>query len=216
MKADEAVGLIKDGDVVLASGFYGNGTPADLVAEMLRQGKRDLTLVNNDGGDPEKGLGPLIYAGAAKKFICTWCGRLPKISELQDAGEMELELCPQGTFVERIRAAGYGLGGVLTPTGLGTIVEEKWAEKVHLNGQDFLYHTPLGGDVAIIEADRADEAGNLVFHLSQRGFGTVMAWAAKTTIVSVRKPIEPVGSIAPEDIHVPGIVVDVLVQQEEK
>lgn len=145
MAVSEAVAKIKDGDVVLAGGFYGNGTPVAVVDEMLRQGKKDLTLVNNDGNTTEKGLGRLIAAGQAKKFICTWCGRLPLAAELSDAGRLELELCPQGTFAERIRAAGFGLGGVLTPTGLDTMVEEKWGQRVHLNGRDWLYHPPPWG-----------------------------------------------------------------------
>lgn len=212
--AEEAIKYVCDGDVILASGFYGNGTSAELVDELLHQGKKDLTIVNNDGGSLEKGLGKLIYSGAVKKFICTWCGRLAELPNMVDDGKIDLELCPQGSFVERIRAAGYGLGGVLTPTGLNTVVEEKWAERVHLNGKDFLYHTPIKGNVAIIEADRADETGNLVFHLTQRGFGTVMAFAADLTIVSVKNPIEPPGNIHPEDVDVPGIVVDILVPQK--
>ena len=212
MDLKEAVSFIKDGDTVLAGGFYGNGTPALIVDEMLRQGQKNLTLVNNDGNTVEKGVGMLIAAGQAKKFITSWCGRLPIAPKLAEEGKLEFELCPQGSLAERIRAGGYGLGGILTATGLNTIVEEKWAQRVTLNGKDWLYHTPIRGNVAIIEADRADEAGNLVFHLTQRAFSTVMAFAADIVIVEVNKPIEQVGSIKPEEIHVPGVLVDVLVQ----
>jgi acetate CoA/acetoacetate CoA-transferase alpha subunit len=208
----DAVSLIKDGDTILAGGFYANGTPVLIVDELLRQGQKNLTVVNNDGNTVEKGVGRLIAAGQVKKFICSWCGRLPIVPQLAEEGIMEFELCPQGSLAERIRAGGYGLGGVLTPTGLNTIVEEKWAQRINLNGKDWLYHTPLRGNVAIIEADRADEAGNLVFHLTQRTFSTVMAFAADLVIVEVNKPIEPIGSISPEEVHVPGILVDVLVQ----
>lgn len=211
MDSASAVKKIKDGDTVLASGFYGNGTPADIVTELMRQGQKNLTIINNDGNTTEKGVGRLIANGQVSKFICTWCGRLPLAPKLADEGSMELELCPQGSFVERIRAGGYGLGGVLTPTGVNTLVEEKWAQKVHLNGKDWLYHTPIRGNVAILEAMRADESGNLVFHLTQRSFSTVMAYAADLVIVEVLNPIEPIGSIKPEDIHVPGVVVDILV-----
>ncbi|MGE4528830.1 MAG: CoA transferase subunit A [Rhodospirillaceae bacterium] len=211
MDVKSAVGLIKDGAVVLSGGFYGNGTPAAIVTEMIAQKKKDLTVANNDGNTVEKGVGRLVAAGLVKKFICTWCGRLPLAPELAEKGEMELEINPQGTFVERIRAAGFGLGGVLTPSGLNTMVEEKWGERVTLNGKDWLYHTPLHGDVAIVEADRADAAGNLVFHLTQRAFSVAMCTAADLVIVEVSKPIEPVGAIDPELIHVPGMFVDVLV-----
>lgn len=210
----DAVSLIKDGDTILATGFYGNGTPALIVDELLRQGQKELTIANNDGNTVDKGVGRLIGAGQVKKFIVTWCGRLPIAPQLADEGKMELELCPQGSFAERIRAGGYGLGGVLTPTGLNTIVEEKWGERVNLNGKDWLYQSPIRGNVAIIEADRADEAGNLVFHLTQRGFGTVMAYAADLVIVEVNNPIEPIGSIKPEEIDVPAPLIDILIQGE--
>lgn len=209
-----AVGMIRDGDVILANGFYGNGTPEEIIDEILRQGQKDLVLVNNDGGSPEKGIGRLIYAERAKKLICTWCGRIPLISELAEQGKTELELCPQGTFVERIRAGGYGLGGVLTRTGLDTIVEERWGERVSLNGGDWLYQTPIRGNVTIVEADRADTAGNLVFHLTQRTFAPAMCFASDLVIAVVRQPIVPAGEIAPDSIDVPGIVVNVLIQRE--
>lgn len=212
MSLKEAVSLIKDDDVVLAGGFYGNGTPALIVDELLRQGQKNLTIINNDGNTVEKGVGRLIAAGQVKKFVCSWCGRLPLAPQLAEEGKMELELCPQGSFVERIRAGGYGLGGILTPTGLDTIVEEKWGQRINLNGSDWLYQTPIRGNVAIIEADRADEAGNLVFHLTQRAFSIVMAYAADLVIVEVNKPIEPIGSIKPEDVHVQAPIVDILIQ----
>lgn len=211
MDVKSAVKLIKDGDIVLAGGFYGNGTPAAIVSEIIAQGQKDLTIVNNDGNTTEKGVGRLIATRQVKKFICSWCGRLPMAPELAEKGEMELEINPQGTLVERIRAAGFGLGGVLTPSGLNTIVEEKWGQRISLNGRDWLFHTPLHGNVAIVEADRADTAGNLVFHLTQRSFAETMCTAADLVIVEVTKPIEPVGSIEPEHVHVPSVFVDVLV-----
>ena len=211
MDTPSAVKLIKDGDIVLSGGFYGNGTPAAIVSEMLVQGQKGLTVVNNDGNTIEKGMGRLIAARQVKKFICSWCGRLPIVPELVEKGELELEINPQGTLVERIRAAGFGLGGILTPTGLNTIVEERWGQRMTIDGKDWLYHTPLKGNVAIIEADRADQAGNLVFHLTQRAFSICMCTAADLVIVEVTNPIEPIGSINPEHIDVPGIFVDVLV-----
>jgi acetate CoA/acetoacetate CoA-transferase alpha subunit len=211
MSPCEAVKLIKSGDIVLAGGFYGNGTPETIVSEMVKQGQKDLIVINNDGNNTEKGVGRLVANRQVKKFICSWCGRLPIAPELAEKGEMELEINPQGTLVERIRAGGFGLGGVLTPTGLNTMIEEKWGQRVTLNGRDWLYHTPLHGNVAIIEADRADTAGNLVFHLTQGNFAISMATAADLVIVEIANPIEPVGALQPGEIQVPGIFVDVLV-----
>ena len=211
----EAVKLVKDGDTILAGGFYGNGTPVGIVEELLRQGQKNLTIANNDGNTVEKGVGRLIAAGQVKKFICTWCGRLSIIPKMLEEGTIELELCPQGTFAERIRAGGFGLGGVLTQTGLDTVVEEKWGERVHLNGKDWLYQTPLRGNVAIIEAARADTEGNLVFHLTQRAFSQAMCFAADLVLVEVTGEIEPAGSIAPQDIHVPGVVVNYLIPSKK-
>ncbi|QIB70384.1 CoA transferase subunit A [Aminipila butyrica] len=211
----EAVSFIKDGDSILAGGFYGNGTPKLIVDELIRQGQKSLTIVNNDGNTVEKGVGRLVASGQTKKLVCSWCGRLPIAPQLAEEGKMELELCPQGTLAERIRCGGYGLGGVLTRTGLNTIVEETMAERVTLKGKDWLYHEPIRGNVAIIEADRADEAGNLIFHLTQRSFATVMCFAADLVIVEVNQKIEPAGSFHPSEIHVPGVVVNILVQGEK-
>lgn len=214
MDLESAVKLIKDGDTILASGFYGNGTPEAIVTEIIRQGQKDLIMINNSGNTAEKGVGRLVASGQVKKLICSWCGRLPIAHKMSAEGTLDLELCPQGTFAERIRAGGYGLGGVLTPTGLDTIVEEKWGQRIQLNGKDWLYQTPLRGNVAIIEAYRADILGNLVFHLTQRGFSPYMCFAADKVIVEVMNPIEPAGSISPEEIHVPAPIVDVLIPRK--
>jgi acetate CoA/acetoacetate CoA-transferase alpha subunit len=209
---ERAVRMIRDGDTVLAGGFYGNGTPEMIVDELLRQGQKNLTIVNNDGNTTEKGMGRLVASGQVRKCVFSWCGRLTVLPQLMDEGKIELELCPQGSLAERIRAGGFGLGGILTPVGLGTIVEEKWGERVRLNGRDWIYHTPIRGNVAILEADMADTEGNLVFHLTQRNFNQVMAYAADLVIVQVNKPVQPAGGIAPQDVHVPGILVDYMVQ----
>lgn len=212
MNVRNAVQLIKSGDTILAGGFYGNGTPVKIVDELLLQGQNNLTVVNCDGNTVEKGVGRLIVAGQVSKFICSWCGRLPLVSQLAEEGKIELELCPQGSLAERIRAGGYGLGGILTPTGLNTMVEENWAERVHLNGKNWLYQTPISGNVAILEAETADEFGNIIFHLTQRLFSPVMAFAADLVIVEVTKEIVPAGALDPDAIHVPGVVVDILVK----
>jgi acetate CoA/acetoacetate CoA-transferase alpha subunit len=212
MDAAEAVKKIQSGDTILAGGFYGNGTPVGIVDELIRQGQKKLTVVNNDGNTTEKGVGRLIATGQVNKFICSWCGRLPIVAQLSSEGSLELEICPQGTLAERIRAGGFGLGGVLTPTGLGTMVEGKWGERVTLGGKDWLYHTPLRGNVAIIEAQTADTSGNLVFHLTQRSFSVAMCYAADLVIVEVTGSIVPTGEIPPEHVEVPGVVVDILVR----
>lgn len=212
MDVENAVRLIRDGYIIMAGGFYANGTPIELVDEIYRQGQKDLTVINNDGNTVEKGIGKLIANGQVKKFIVTWCGRL-NMSEYIKKYAMEVEVCPQGTFVERIRAGGFGLGGVLTATGLGTIIE-KDVQKVVLNSREWLYYTPLRANVALVEAHRADEKGNLVFHLTQRNFNQVMCYAADLVIVQVNNPIELAGSIPAEDVDVPGIVVDILVEKQ--
>lgn len=215
LDAQSAVEKIRDGDVVLAGGFLGVGTPEDLVDELVRQGQKDLAIVCNDGGsNTGKGVGKLVSSFQVKKFLCSWFGYTPLIGELSNKGELDLELNPQGTLAERIRAGGYGLGGILTPTGIDTMIEEKWGERVTLNGRDWLYHTPIRGNVAIVEAYRADESGNLVFRRAQRNFSPVMCYAADLVIASVVNPIEPVGSIDPDEIIVPGAIVDILVPQK--
>lgn len=212
---EEAASKIQNGDTIMVGGFYAIGTPEALVDEILRQGKKDLTIINNDCGNPNSSLGRLIYAGNVKKVILSWCGYLGKLPGMVDNGEIELELNPQGTLVERIRAGGFGLGGVLTPTGLGTMIEEKgYGERVHLNGRDWLYHTPLKADFTIVEAYEADTAGNLVFRRTQRNFNDTMCFAGSTVIASIVKPIKQKGEIDPDAVMVPGVVVDYLVQRE--
>jgi len=214
MDVKDAVKKIKSGSVIHVGGFYSVGTPDDIIDEMVALRLRDLTLICNDGGTPAEGIGKLIYSGCVKKLICSWCGLTPIVPELVEKGEMELELNPQGTLVERIRAAGYGLGGILTPTGLGTIVEEKWGERVVFNGSDLLYHTPLKADVALVEAYNADKNGNLIFRRTQRNFCPVMCTAADLVIASVVQPIVEMGELEPDQIMVPGPLVDILVQQK--
>jgi acetate CoA/acetoacetate CoA-transferase alpha subunit len=209
---EEAVSGIKDGASILISGFYGNGTPEGIIDEIIRQGQRDLLLYNNDFNTVEKGAGRLVASGQARKIVCTWYGRLPLASDLSQAGKLDMEICPQGTFAERIRAGGYGLGGVLTQTGLGTVVEAQGARRVTIDGADWLYHPPIRADFALVEARRADTAGNLRFHLAQRNFGPVMCTAADLVIAEIQSLIEPAGVFHPDDVHVPGVLVDVLVQ----
>jgi len=212
MKAQSAVAKIKDGDTILCGGFLSVGTPEILVDELVHQQQKNLTVICNDGGSSNgNGVGKLVHSGQIKKFICSWFGYTPIVGELLQTGELDLELNPQGSLAERIRSGGYGLGGVLTPTGLGTIIEENAGIRVTLNGRDWLYHTPLRGNVAIVEAYRADTAGNLVFRRAQRNFATAMCFAADLVIATVVNPIELAGNIDPDEVMVPGVVVDILV-----
>lgn len=211
---EEAVSKIHDGDTVMVGGFYAIGTPEAIVDEMTRQGKKDLTIINNDCGNPNSALGRYIYSGLAKKVILSWCGYLGELPGMVEEKKIDLELNPQGTLIERIRAGGFGLGGVLTPTGLGTYIEEKgYGTRIQLNGQDYLYHTPLKADVTIVQAYAADEAGNLIFRRTQRNFCDTMCFAGETVIASIATPIKKKGEIDPDAIMVPGVVVDYLVQE---
>ncbi|NLK40148.1 MAG: CoA transferase subunit A [Clostridiales bacterium] len=212
---EEAVSIIKDGDTLMIGGFYTVGTPHDLAEEIIRQNKKDLTIINNDGGNPDSPLGRLIYSGNVKKVILSWCGYLNELPDMVKSGKIELELNPQGTLIERIRAGGFGLGGVLTKSGINTIIEEAgYGKRVHLNGEDWLYHPPLKADVTLIEAYKADNFGNLLFRGTQRNFNDIMCYAGNIVIASVKKPIKKKGELAPDTIMVQGPVVDYLVQQE--
>lgn len=212
---EQAVSMIKDGDTIMVGGFYTIGTPEAIVDEIIRQGKKDLTVINNDFGNPNSALGRLVYSGLCKKVILSWCGYLGELPGMVDEGKIEMELNPQGTLIERIRSGGFGLGGILTPTGLGTYIEEQgYGTRVHMNGQDYLYHTPLKADVTIVQAYAADEAGNLIFRRTQRNFCDTMCFAGEKVIASVATPIRKNGEIDPDAIMVPGVVVDYLVQED--
>lgn len=209
-----AVSKIKDNDTILFGGFYAIGTPINVIDELLRQGQKNLIVVSNDGGLNGVGVYHLIDAGRVDKLICSFCGPTPSVYEAVQKGELELELVPQGSLAERIRAGGYGLGGILTPTGLGTMVEENWGQRVNLNGKDWLYQTPIRGNISFVEADEGDEFGNLIFKNSQRNFCTVIPYASDIVIAAVTNPIKKAGSLDPNRIMVPGAVVDYIIQQE--
>ncbi len=208
----EAVNRIKSGAVVHFGGFYALGSPEGIVSEILEQGITDLTIISNDTGTPKEGLGRLIEAGRVKKLYASYVGLTPSVPKLMEEGRLELELVPQGTLIERIRCAGYGLGGVLTPTGLGTVIEEK-KQVIELNGRKWLYDTPIKADVTIVEAYKADKAGNLIFRRTQNNFNQTMCMAAELVIAEVVEPIVEMGAIDPDDVMVPGVFVDLLVRK---
>jgi acetate CoA/acetoacetate CoA-transferase alpha subunit len=203
----DAAALIPDGASVMIGGFMGVGTPERLVDELVRQGKRNLTVIANDNALP--GIGKLISAGAVKKTIASHIGLNPETQKKMLAGELEVDLVPQGTLIERIRAGGFGLGGVLTPTGVGTVVE-KGKQRIEVAGKPYLLETALRADFALVDAFLADYTGNLVYALTARNFNPVIAMAADTVIVEAEN-IVPVGVISPDHVMTPAPVVDYII-----
>jgi acetate CoA/acetoacetate CoA-transferase alpha subunit len=187
----------------------GVGTPELLVDELVRQGKRNLTVIANDNAAPGVGIGKLVTAGLVKKTIASHIGLNPETQKKMIDKAMEVELVPQGTLIERIRAAGYGLGGVLTPTGVGTVVEEG-KQRIEVDGKPYLLEKALRADFALVQAMLADYMGNLSYALTARNFNPVIAMAAGTVIVDAEH-IVPVGVISPDHVVTPAPVVDYLI-----
>jgi acetate CoA/acetoacetate CoA-transferase alpha subunit len=206
---DRAVALIPDGASLMIGGFMGVGTPERLVDEIVRQGKRHLTVIANDTAKPAVGIGKLVGAKLLRRAIVSHIGLNPETQKQMMAGAIEVELAPQGTLIERIRAGGFGLGGILTPTGVGTVVE-KGKRTIEIDGKSYLLETPLRANFALVHAFLADYLGNLSYALTARNFNPVMAMAADTVIVTAEH-IVPVGLIAPDHVVTPAPVVDYLV-----
>jgi len=210
----EAVSVIEDGAVVLISGFGESGNPTELAHALIDHGARDLTLVNNNAGNGHVGMAALLESGQVRKIICSF----PRSthSEVFDTmyreGRIELEVVPQGTLAERIRAAGAGIGGFYTRTSIGTPLADGKERRVY-NGQEYVLEDPLHADIALVKADLADRWGNLTFRLAARNFGPIMAMAAKCAIVQVAE-IAELGELDPEAIVTPGIFVQRIVKQE--
>ncbi|WP_072396046.1 3-oxoacid CoA-transferase subunit A [Hyphomicrobium sp. CS1GBMeth3] len=205
----DVVALIPDGARIMVGGFMGVGTPERIVDEIVRQGKRDLTVIANDTAKPGIGIGKLISARRVHAAIVSHIGLNPETQKQMHAGELQVELVPQGTLIERIRAGGYGLGGVLTPTGVGTLVEEG-KRKIEVDGKGYLLETPLRADFALVHAFLADYLGNLSYALTARNFNPLVAMAAATVIAGAEH-IVPVGLIAPDHVVTPAPLVDYLV-----
>jgi acetate CoA/acetoacetate CoA-transferase alpha subunit len=206
---EQSVAMIPDGATVMIGGFMGSGTPERVVDEIVRQGKRDLTVIANDTAAPGKGIGKLVAAKLLRKAIVSHIGLNPETQRQMMAGEMDVELVPQGTLIERIRAGGYGLGGVLTRTGLGTPVADG-KQQIEVDGKSYLLETALRADFALVHAFVADYVGNLGYALTARNFNPVIAMAGETVIASAEN-IVPVGVIAPDQVVTPAPVVDYLV-----
>ena len=209
ISAKEAAANVKDGMTVMVGGFLANGTPEKIIDALVESGVRDLTLICNDTAFPDRGVGKLIVNRQVRKVYTSHIGTNPSTGEQMNGGEIEIEFCPQGTLAERIRAAGSGLGGVLTPTGLGTLVAEG-KQVINVDGKDFLLEKPLRADVALIGASLGDKSGNLVYRGTSQNFNPLMATAADMVIAQVGEVVET-GGIAPEYVRTPSVLVDFIV-----
>lgn len=210
---DQAVDLIKDGDTVMVGGFMANGTPERIVDALVAKGTKNLTLICNDAGLPDKGVGKMVMTKQFSKIIASHIGLNREAGRQMNEGETIVELIPQGTLVEQIRAGGFGLGGFLTPTGIGTLVAEG-KELLTVDGKDYLLEKPIKADVALIFANKVDEGGNLQYIGSENNFNQVMAANATTTIVEACEIVKS-GDLDPNFVHTPGIFVDYIVEGGE-
>lgn len=209
---EEAADMIKDGMTIMFGGFLGCKNPFKLVDALIEKGIKDITLIANDTSFPEVGIGKLIVNKQVKKVIASHIGTNKETGNQMNSGELEVELVPQGTLAERIRAAGAGLGGVLTPTGIGTIVAEG-KTIVEVDGKQYLLEKPLKADVALIVGAKVDTKGNIRYAKATRNFNPIMATAADLVIVEADEIVEP-GQIDPDDVMTPGIFVDYIVKGE--
>lgn len=210
-----AADFFRDGMTIMVGGFMGVGTPPRLVEALLESGVRDLTLIANDTAFVDTGIGPLIVNGRVNKVIASHIGTNPETGRRMIAREMEVQLVPQGTLIEQIRCGGAGLGGFLTPTGVGTVVEDG-KQTLTLDGKTWLLERPLRADLALIRAHRADPLGNLTYQLSARNFNPLIALAADITLVEPDELVET-GDLLPDQIVTPGAVIDhIVIPQESK
>ena len=207
---EEAVSKVKDGMTIMVGGFLANGTPNKIVDALAKSGVKNLTLICNDTAYPDKGVGQLIANKQVKKLFVSHIGTNPHTSEQMNSGELEIEFCPQGSLAERVRAGGCGLGGILTQTGMGTIVAEG-KQIVNVDGKDYLLEKPLRADIALIGASLGEKAGNLVYRGTSQNFNPLMASAADLVIAEVNELVE-VGEIAAENVKTPSIMVDFIVK----
>lgn len=206
---EEALRFIHDGCTLMYGGFGGIGTPPTIVDALLRKGVKDLTIIGNDTGFPEVGIGRLVTAGRVRKAIVSHIGSNPFAGRMMEEGTLEVEFFPQGTLVEKIRAGGVGLGGILVDVGVGTMMAEG-KETVSVDGETFLIEPALTAEVAIVHAKKADPYGNLVYDKSGRNFNPLVAMAGRLTIAEADEIVE-LGSLDPECIVTPGAFVDIVV-----
>jgi len=206
---EQAVAMIPDGASLMVGGFMGVGAPERVVDEIVRQNKRNLTVIANDTAAPGKGIGKLVGAKLLRKAIVSHIGLNPETQRQMMAGELEVELVPQGTLIERIRAGGFGLGGILTQTGIGTPVEDG-KQRVEVGGKSYLVEVAIRADFALVQAFLADYLGNLGYALTARNFNPVIAMAADS-VIACADHIVPVGVMSPDHVMTPAPVVDYLV-----
>lgn len=209
---EAALGQIKDGSTVLIGGFGTAGIPNELIDGLIANGAKELTIVNNNAGNGDTGIAALLKAGQVKKIICSFPRQADSyvFDGLYRQGKLELELVPQGTLAERIRAGGAGIGGFFTPTAVGTELA-KGKETREINGRTYVLEAPIWGDIALVKAERGDRWGNLTYRMTARNFGPIMATAAKKTIATVFEVAE-LGQIDPESVVTPGIYVQQIVK----
>lgn len=210
ISAEKLSALFKDGMTIMVGGFLANGTPERIIDELVKSGVKDLTLIANDTSYPDRGCGRLIANHQVKKLIASHIGTNPMTGDQMNTGELVIEFSPQGTLAERVRAGGAGLGGVLTPTGLGTVIEEG-KQKIEIDGEVFLLEKPIRADFAFIKGSVGDEFGNLIYKGTTQNFQPLMAMAADCVVAEIEE-IHPVGQIPMEQIHTSGIFVDYILR----
>jgi len=214
VSVEDALNKIENGMTIMVGGFLGCGSPNQLLEEVCRKGTKELTLIANDTGILGDALSQLIVQRCVRNLVVTHMGTNKETGKQMTAGELDVKLVPQGTLVEQIRAAGAGLGGILTPTGIGTIVEDG-KQKIVVDGTEYLLELPVRANLALLNANKADKEGNLVYRRSARNFNPLMAMAADIVIVQVDQIVE-VGEIDPDEVITPGIFVDYLVQKQKR
>ncbi len=213
IKVNEAVAMIPNGATLMIGGFMAVGTPERLMDELVKQNRKGLTVIANDSARPGVGIGKLIDHKAIAKLMVSHIGTNPETQRQMIAGELEVELIPQGTLAERVRCAGFGLGGVLTATGVGTVVEEG-KQTLAINGTKYLVEVPIKADFALINAKRADYYGNLDYSLTAHNFNPLMAMAAET-VMTEADSIVPVGVIPPDEVKTPSVLVDYIIERSD-
>ncbi|HHZ01094.1 MAG TPA: CoA transferase subunit A [Tissierellia bacterium] len=206
---DEAADMVKEGMTIMVGGFLANGTPERLIDALVKKNVKNLTLICNDTGFPDKGVGKMVVNKQFKKIIASHVGTNPETANQMNSGQTEVVLTPQGTLVEKIRCGGNGLGGFYTPTGIGTEAAEGKEIRV-INGKEYVFETPLRADIALIKASVADKKGNMIFNKTTKNFNPIMATAADIVIVEADKIVE-VGEIDPDHVMCSGIFVDYIV-----